>query len=84
MQRFLPSEFGMDPDLIENAVEPGNVLFIDKRKVRRAIEAAEIPYTYVSSNIFAGYLAGGLAQLGRLMPPHENVVMYGDGNVKGL
>jgi len=84
IKRFLPSEFGMDPDLIENAVEPGNVLFIDKRKVRRAIEAAGIPYTYVSSNIFAGYLAGGLAQLGLLMPPHENVIMYGDGNVKAV
>lgn len=84
IKRFLPSEFGMDPDPMENALEPGNVVFIDKRKVRRAIEAAGIPYTYVSSNIFAGYVAGGLAQLGRLMPPHDSAVMYGDGNVKAV
>eukprot|EP00253_Pinus_taeda_P026456 PITA_26456 len=84
IKRFLPSEFGMDPDRMENAMEPGNAVFIDKRKVRRAIESAGIPYTYVSSNIFAGYLAGGLAQLGRLIPPPENVVIYGDGNIKAV
>ena len=84
MQRFLPSEFGMNPDRMENAVEPGNVVFAHKRKVRRAIEAAGIPHTYVSSNIFAGYLAGGLAQIDRLMLPRDKVVIYGDGSVKGL
>nr|AAF64184.1 pinoresinol-lariciresinol reductase TH1 [Tsuga heterophylla] len=84
IKRFLPSEFGMEPDLMEHALEPGNAVFIDKRKVRRAIEAAGIPYTYVSSNIFAGYLAGGLAQIGRLMPPRDEVVIYGDGNVKAV
>lgn len=82
--RFLPSEFGMDPDRMEQAVEPGNIVFIDKRKIRRAIEAAGIPHTYVSSNICAGHVAGGLAQLGRLMPPRDNVVIYGDGNVKAV
>eukprot|EP00253_Pinus_taeda_P036466 PITA_36466 len=86
IKRFLPSEFGMDPDRMEHALEPGNAVFIDKRKVRRAIEAAGIPHTYVSSNIFAGYLAGGLAQIARLMPPREEVVIYGDGavNVKAV
>ena len=69
---------------MEHALELGNVVFNDKKKVRRAIEAAGIPHTYVSSNIFAGYLAGGLAQLGRLLPPRDEVVIYGDGNVKGL
>lgn len=49
IKRFLPSEFGMDPDRMENALEPG-----------------------------------GLAQLGRLMPPHDSAVMYGDGNVKAV
>jgi len=84
IKRFLPSEFGMDPDRMEHALEPGNVVFVDKKKVRRAIEAAGIPHTYVSSNIFAGYLAGSLAQIGRLMPPREEVVIYGDGNVKAV
>lgn len=84
IKRFLPSEFGIDPDRMEHAMEPGNVTFIDKREVRRAIEAAGIPYTYVSANCFAGYFVGGLAQLGRVTPPTDRVSIYGDGNTKAI
>nr|AZL88517.1 pinoresinol-lariciresinol reductase 2.2 [Taiwania cryptomerioides] len=85
IKRFLPSEFGMDPDLMGHALQPGNITFIDKRKVRRAIEEASIPHTYVSSNMFAGYFAGSLAQHnGCMMPPRDKVLIYGDGNVKGV
>ncbi|XP_057817631.2 bifunctional pinoresinol-lariciresinol reductase 1 [Cryptomeria japonica] len=85
IKRFLPSEFGMDPDIMEHALQPGNITFINKRKVRRAIEATSIPYTYVSSNMFAGYFAGSLAQFdGSMMPPRDKVFIYGDGNVKGV
>jgi len=84
IKRFLPSEFGIDPDRMEHAMEPGNVTFIDKREVRRAIEAAGIPYTYVSANCFAGYFVGGLAQLGRVTPPTDRVSIYGDGNTKSI
>jgi len=82
IKRFVPSEFGIDSGRMEHAMEPGNVTFIDKREVRRAIEAAGIPYTYVSANCFAGYFVGGLAQLGRVMPPADRVYIYGDGNTK--
>lgn len=82
IKRFLPSEFGIDPDRMEHAIEPGNVTFLDKREVRRATEAARIPYTYVSANCFAGYFVGGLAQLGRVTPPTDRVTIYGDGNTK--
>lgn len=84
IKRFLPSEFGIDPDRMDHAMEPGNVTFIDKREVRRAIEAAGIPYTYVSANCFAGYFVGGLAQLGRVTPPADRVCIYGDGNAKAI
>lgn len=84
IKRFLPSEFGIDPDRMEHAMEPGNVTFMDKREVRRAIEAAGIPYTYVSANCFAGYFVGGLAQLGRVTPPTDRVSIYGDGNTKAI
>ncbi|KAH9312918.1 hypothetical protein KI387_027953 [Taxus chinensis] len=84
IKRFLPSEFGIDPDKMMDAMEPGNVTFIDKREVRRAIEEAGIPYTYVSANCFAGYFVGGLAQLGRLTPPSDKVFLYGDGNTKAI
>lgn len=83
IKRFLPSEFGMDPDRMEHAIYPGNVVFSDKRAVRREIEAAGIPYTYVSANCCAGYFLASLAQMEHFMPPRDgSVTVYGDGNKK--
>ncbi|XP_060212376.1 isoflavone reductase homolog [Lycium barbarum] len=82
IKRFLPSEFGMDPALMGHAIEPGRVTFDEKMEVRKAIEEAHIPYTYISANCFAGYFVGNLSQLGTLVPPKEKVSLYGDGNVK--
>ncbi|XP_031267452.1 isoflavone reductase homolog [Pistacia vera] len=82
VKRFLPSEFGMDPARMGNAIEPGRVTFDEKMVVRKAIEEAKIPFTYVSANCFAGYFAGNLSQLGTLVPPKEKVLIYGDGNSK--
>ncbi|CAJ2679686.1 unnamed protein product [Trifolium pratense] len=52
--------------------------------IRRAIEAEGIPYTYVSSNYFAGYFLPTLAQPGQFAPPppKDKVFIYGDGNPK--
>ncbi|KAL9665983.1 hypothetical protein QQ045_000304 [Rhodiola kirilowii] len=51
--------------------------------VRRAIEEAKIPFTYISANCFAGYFVGNLSQMGTLIPPKgSQVQLYGDGNVK--
>lgn len=83
MQRFLPSEFGMDPALMSAAIEPGRVTFDEKMAVRKAIEEAGIPFTYVSANCFGGYFVGNLCQLESLTPPKHTVRVYGDGNVKG-
>lgn len=82
VKRFLPSEFGIDPARMENALEPGRVTFDEKMVVRRAIEEAKIPFTYVSANCFAGYFAGNLSQMGTLLPPKEKVCIFGDGDVK--
>lgn len=82
VKRFLPSEFGIDPARMENALEPGRVTFDEKMVVRRAIQEAKIPFTYVSANCFAGYFTGNLSQMGTLLPPKEKVCIYGDGNVK--
>ncbi|KAK4261519.1 hypothetical protein QN277_004506 [Acacia crassicarpa] len=83
VKRFLPSEFGMDPARMGNAIEPGRVTFDEKMKVRKAIEEANIPFTYVSANCFAGYFVGNLSQMCTLLPPAtDNVTVYGDGNVK--
>ncbi|KAE8685397.1 Isoflavone reductase-like protein [Hibiscus syriacus] len=64
--RFLPSEFGMDAGRV-HAVEPAAGVFRIKAKIRRAIEAEGIPYTYMSSNAFAGHFLPNLMQ--EKMPP---------------
>ena len=79
----MPSEFGIDPARMGDALEPGRVSFDEKMIVRKAIEDAKIPFTYVSANCFAGYFAGNLSQMGTLFPPKENVHIYGDGHAKG-
>ncbi|XP_021725594.1 isoflavone reductase homolog [Chenopodium quinoa] len=82
VKRFLPSEFGMDPAKMGNALEPGRVTFDEKMIVRKAIEDAQIPFTYVIANCFGGYFVGNLSQMSSLLPPKDDVVLYGDGNVK--
>jgi len=55
--------------------------FLDKkRKIRRAAEAAGIPYTFVSANCCASYF------LSHLLHPHEkgdDIAVYGSGEAKG-
>ncbi|GAV61329.1 NmrA domain-containing protein [Cephalotus follicularis] len=82
VKRFLPSEFGMDPSRMAHALEPGRITFDEKMEIRRAIEDANIPFTYVVANCFGGYFVGSLSQLERLTPPKETVRLYGGGNVK--
>ena len=62
-----------------DALEPGRVTFEDKMAVRKAIEEANIPFTYISANLFAGYFAGSLSQMGSFVPPREKVHLFGDG-----
>nr|XP_004289664.2 PREDICTED: isoflavone reductase homolog [Fragaria vesca subsp. vesca] len=83
VKRFFPSEFGNDVDRV-HAVEPAKTAFATKAKVRRDVEAAGIPYTYVSSNFFAGYFLPSLNQPGATAPPKDKVVILGDGNPKAI
>ncbi|KAL3514664.1 hypothetical protein ACH5RR_027381 [Cinchona calisaya] len=83
VKKFYPSEFGVDVDR-QNAVEPAKSAFAVKSRIRRATEAAGIPYTYVPSNGFAGYFLTTLVQPGATAPPRDKVVILGDGNVKAV
>ncbi|CAN6687471.1 unnamed protein product [Malus baccata var. baccata] len=83
VKRFFPSEFGNDVDRV-HAVEPAKSAFETKAKIRRAVEAEGIPYTYVSSNFFAGYFLPTLNQPGASSPPRDKVVILGDGNPKAI
>lgn len=82
VKRFFPSEFGNDVDRMDG-VEPATTLYETKAKIRRAIEAEGIPYTYVSSNFFYGIFLFNLVQPGPTSPPRDKVVILGDGNPKG-
>lgn len=83
VKRFFPSEFGNDVDRV-HAVEPAKTAFETKAQIRRKIEAEGIPYTYVSSNYFAGYFLPTLSQPGLTAPPRDKVIIPGDGNVKAI
>ncbi|GJT38659.1 bifunctional pinoresinol-lariciresinol reductase 2 [Tanacetum coccineum] len=73
VKRFIPSEFGTDPSRMADAMEPGRVSFDEKMMVRKAIEDAGIPFTYISANCYAGYFVGGLCQFGHILPPMDSV-----------
>ncbi|KAF8405247.1 hypothetical protein HHK36_010148 [Tetracentron sinense] len=83
VKRFFPSEFGNDVDRV-HAVEPAKSAFATKAQIRRIVEAEGIPYTYVSSNFFAGYFLPTLAQPEATAPPRDKVIILGDGNPKAL
>ncbi|CAN1255795.1 Phenylcoumaran benzylic ether reductase 1 [Linum perenne] len=76
VKRFFPSEFGNDVDRVV-AVEPAQSAYDVKVRIRRAVEAEGIPFTYVSCNCFAGYFLSNLAQ-------PDKVIILGDGNAKAV
>uniref|UniRef100_A0A803LDP6 NmrA-like domain-containing protein n=1 Tax=Chenopodium quinoa TaxID=63459 RepID=A0A803LDP6_CHEQI len=67
-----------------SAVEPAKSTFVIKSQIRRSVEAAGIPYTYVSSNNFAGYFLPSFSQPGATAPPRDKVVILGDGNATAV
>lgn len=85
IKRFFPSEFANVVEKEnERVMEPEKSLYQLKAKVRQAIEAEGIPYTYLSSNYFAGYFIPSLGQTGLTAPPRDKVVILGDGNAKAV
>ncbi|KAL2936319.1 Isoflavone reductase-like protein PCBER [Bienertia sinuspersici] len=57
--------------IIDAIKEAGNV----KAQIRRAVEAAGIPHTFVSSNNFAGLFLPSFSQPGATTPPRDKVVI---------
>ena len=79
LQRFVPSEFGNEVDRVFG-LPPFQAIFDNKKKIRRATEAAGIPYTFVSANSFAAYF------IDFFLHPREQrdeVIVYGSGEAKG-
>ncbi|RYQ80130.1 hypothetical protein Ahy_Scaffold1g106741 isoform E [Arachis hypogaea] len=82
VKKFFPSEFGLDVDR-HDALEPVREVFEEKAKIRRLVEEAGIPYTYLCCHAFTGYFMRNLSQLDTTVPPRDKVYIQGDGNVKG-
>ncbi|KAL5823824.1 hypothetical protein ACOSQ4_021724 [Xanthoceras sorbifolium] len=83
IKRFVPSEFGMNVDA-GHPIEPAKSGYALKAKIRRAIEAAGIPYTYISCNCSFGFFLPTLAQPGATDLPREKIMMFGDGQHQGI
>lgn len=82
LQRFIPSEFGSDPD--KTRVSDLDYNFYSwKSEIRRFVEAESIPYTYICCNFFFTYLLPSLVQPGLKSPPRDKVTIFGDGTAKG-
>ncbi|KAG0465329.1 hypothetical protein HPP92_019493 [Vanilla planifolia] len=83
VKRFLPSEFGLDVERVADVelLEPVAAVMVPKREIRQVIRAAGIPYTIISNNYFAGCTLPHLVQIA---PPTDKVVIFGDGNPKGV
>ncbi|XP_068664269.1 isoeugenol synthase 1-like [Aristolochia californica] len=80
IKRFVPSEYGNEVDRV-HGLPPFERLLENKKKIRRAAEAAGIPYTFVSANSFSAYFVDFL------LHPHEEreeITIYGDGKAKAV
>ncbi|KAG1342803.1 Isoflavone reductase [Cocos nucifera] len=83
IKRFVPSEFGADPDKVQIlGMDHGH--YEMKIEIRRCIENEGIPYTYISCNFLMRYLLPSLVQPGLNAPPRDEIKIFGDGNVKAV
>ncbi|KAH9696202.1 Phenylcoumaran benzylic ether reductase 1 [Citrus sinensis] len=80
--KILPVGIWIDDDRIHGAVEPAKSTNVVKAKIRRAVEAEGIPYTYVASYCLNGHFLPNLSQPEATAPPRDKVVILGDGNPK--
>jgi len=91
IKRFLPSEYGFDYDRFHGAVGPIKITVDESVKIRRAVEAEHIPYTYIVCSGFAEYFVPSLGQADLMVgitlptphpPPTDKISIYGDGKSK--
>lgn len=64
-------------------VGAGVEFYDDKRRVRRAAEAAGVPYTYICCNSIAGWPYFDNMHPSEVPPPLDRFQIYGDGTVRG-
>ncbi|KAL3641447.1 Eugenol synthase 1 [Castilleja foliolosa] len=80
IKRFLPSDFGVEEDRV-TVLPPFEAFLEKKKKIRRAIEASNIPYTFVSANCFGAYFVNYLL---RPFEQKDEITVYGSGETKAV
>ncbi|KAI4298334.1 hypothetical protein L6164_031907 [Bauhinia variegata] len=85
IKRFIPSEFGSDPDKVQiTDLDENYNFYTRKAAIRRLVEAEGIPHTIISCNFFMSFLLPSLVQPGLQTPPRDKVTVFGNGNIKGV
>ncbi|KAK2991694.1 hypothetical protein RJ640_016400 [Escallonia rubra] len=82
-QRYIPSEFGVDPDKTKIS-DLDHGFYLRKAEIRRLVEAEGIPYTYICCNFFTSYLLPSLVQPDLKTPPRDKAIVFGDGKARGV
>ncbi|KAK4413322.1 Eugenol synthase 1 [Sesamum alatum] len=80
IKRFLPSDFGVEEDRV-SVLPPFEAFLEKKRNIRRAVEAANIPYTFVSANCCGAYFVNFLL---RPYQQKQDITVYGSGEAKAV
>lgn len=83
IKRFIPSEFGADPDKVQISNMAYN-FYTEKAEIRRLVEAEGIPYTIISCNFFMSFLIPSLVQPDLETPPRDKATIFGYGDTKGV
>ncbi|KAJ1689576.1 hypothetical protein LUZ63_013731 [Rhynchospora breviuscula] len=83
IKRFIPSEFGMDPERV-NPVEPAKAVFMMKAQIRQMIKNYNMPHTIIRSHIFQNFYIPRLGQAEISPPIYDTVGIIGDGNAQVL
>ncbi|KAL6981655.1 hypothetical protein U1Q18_023283 [Sarracenia purpurea var. burkii] len=79
-QRFIPSEFGVEDERV-TALPPFQAVIDQRKKIRRATEAAGIPFTFPSSTCLGKYFMSFLL---RPQDQPEELSIFGTGEANGL
>ncbi|KAG6503591.1 probable pinoresinol-lariciresinol reductase 3 [Zingiber officinale] len=83
IKRFIPCEFGADPDKV-HILGMDYDFYEKKAEIRRCIEKENLPHTYICCNFFQRYLLPSLVQPGLKAPPRDKVHIFGEGNIKAV
>ncbi|KAJ8763479.1 hypothetical protein K2173_002362 [Erythroxylum novogranatense] len=83
IKRFIPSEFGLDPDKVQLSGMDYN-FYLRKAEIRHLVQAEGIPYTCICCSLFMSFLLPSLIQPGSKTPPRDRVEVFGNGNIKAV